>query len=395
MTRRQSRPLRERAGASLDVTPIAAGWWVPMAAARTHEQVPDAEIARQAALDAYAILDTPPEQAFDDIVRLAATLCDVPAAGITLIDHERLWFKALIGVDQNELPREQSLCGHAITDPDRTLVVHDLAVDPNYAKRRRIGGLPPRFYAGVPLLSPEGHALGVVCVMDLVPRDLSPQQIEGLELLARQTRHLFELRRYSLEQKSLLAEREAFARRAEHARADLQRRHEALQETANRDPLTGLLNRAALTHLLDDAQAKEPSERVPYCLVLVDIDHFKQVNDRHGHLLGDEALRAVAEAITDSVRIGDVAVRYGGEEFLVVLPGTGLSGAAEVGHRIRERVTQAPLPFAVTVSVGVADGDPVHDKPEQVFDRADQALYRAKAGGRNRVMIDDTPRINT
>ena len=71
-----------------------------------------------------------------------------------------------------------------------------------------------------------------------------------------------------------------------------------------------------------------------------------------------------------------------------------MAGAAEVAHRIREQVALAPLPFKVTVSVGVAAGDPIHDKPEQVFDRADQALYRAKAGGRDRVVVDDTPRIN-
>ena len=103
-------------------------------------QEDDREIERQAALDRYAIVDTAPEQAFDDIVRLAATLCDVPAAAITLIDHERLWFKARIGIDQPALPRAQSLCAHAIDEPDRTLMVEDLASDPNHARRRRIGG---------------------------------------------------------------------------------------------------------------------------------------------------------------------------------------------------------------------------------------------------------------
>ncbi|HEY0661395.1 MAG TPA: sensor domain-containing diguanylate cyclase [Lysobacter sp.] len=366
-----------------------------MSAARAHVPPAEDEVRRQAALDAYAILDSAPEQAFDDIVRLAVTLCDVPAAAISLIDRDRVWFKAQIGVDQPQVPRSQSLCNHAIHEPGRTLVVNDLAIDPiPAAKRRRLAGKPPRFYAGVPLLSPDGQPLGAVCVMDVVPRELRPQQVEGLELLARQTRHLLELRRYALEQGKLLSEREAYAQRAERARADLQLRHEALQEAANRDPLTGLLNRAALTQLLDEAQERDPAERPPYSLLLLDLDHFKLVNDRHGHLLGDEALRAVAEAVSATVRKGDVAVRYGGEEILVVLPATGLAGAAEVAHRIREQVALAPLPFKVTVSVGVAAGDPIHDKPEQVFDRADQALYRAKAGGRDRVVVDDTPRIN-
>ena len=362
----------------------------------TRAPTPNAdEDARQAALDAYSILDSEPEQPFDDIVRLAVTLCDVPAASISLIDRDRVWFKAQIGVDQPQLPRDLSLCNHAIDDPGRTLVVNDLEIDPiPAARRRRIHGQPPRFYAGVPLLSPDGHALGTVSVADVVPRQLSPAQIEGLELLARQTQHLLELLRMMREQGQLLSAREAAAQRAERDRADLQRRHDALQESANRDPLTGLLNRAAMHRLLEEAKTRDPTQRARYCLLMIDIDHFKQINDVHGHLLGDEALRAVAAAVTASIRKGDVAVRYGGEEILVVLPGTELANAAEVAHRLRDAVAASALPFHLTISVGIAAGDPAYDQPEQTFDRADQALYRAKAGGRDRVVVDDTPRIS-
>ena len=360
--------------------------------AAAHILFDDREYARQAALDRYAIVDSAPEQAFDDIVRLAATLCDVPAAGISLIDHERLWFKARIGIDQPELPRAQSLCGYAIEAPDRTLLVEDLAVDPRYARRRRIGGQLPHFYAGVPLLSPDGHALGVVWVMDLVPRKLAPQQLQALELLARQTRHLLELRHHVLQQQRLLSEREAVAQRAERARDELQRRHDDLQYVASHDALTGLLNRAALRQRLDDPEAMRRLNGAPYVVAVVDIDHFKQVNDRHGHLLGDRALRGVADAIRASIRDGDVAVRYGGEEFLVVLPQTRLDAGFDVAERIRQRVMETILPFAVTASIGIAGGHPDEDAPEAVFDRADQALYRAKTGGRNRVIADDTPR---
>ena len=360
--------------------------------AAPHHFFDEREAERQAVLDRYAIVDTTPEQAFEDIVRLAATVCDAPAAAISLIDHERVWFKAQLGLDQPQVPRAQSLCGHVIDEPQRTLVVHDLASDPHYAKRRRIGGQPPRFYAGVPLLSPEGHALGVVCVMDLVPRTLTSRQLEALELLARQTRHLLELRRYGLEQRRLLSEREAVVRLAEHARDDLQRRHDDLQYVASHDALTGLLNRAALVELQHDPNSAQRLHGAPYVMALLDIDHFKQVNDRHGHLLGDRALCAVAHAITTSVRGGDIAVRYGGEEFLMVLPNTRLDGGAEVAERIRRQVLAAELPFPLTVSIGIADGMPEQDTPEGVFDRADQALYRAKAGGRNRIVADDTPR---
>ena len=254
----------------------------------------------------------------------------------------------------------------------------------------RIGQAPLRFYAGMPLLSPDGYPLGVLCVMDVKPRQLTAQQRAGLKVLARQTQHLFELRRYALEQRRLLSEREAFTQRLEHARAELEQRHEKLQQSAGRDQLTGLLNRTALAQLRESPKAMQKLESAAYSLALLDVDHFKQVNDRHGHLLGDRALRAVADAVRASVREGDIAVRYGGEEFLIVLPGTGLSGAYEVAHRVRERVAAASLPFALTVSVGIAAGDPLRDRPEQVFDRADQALYQAKANGRDRVVVDET-----
>ncbi|MFD0738923.1 GGDEF domain-containing protein [Lysobacter koreensis] len=365
-----------------------------MSAVRVPHPSTEIESRRQAALDSYAVVDTPPEQAFDDIVRLAATLCDVPAAAISLIDHERLWFKAQIGLDQPQLPRFNSLCDHAILDPGSTVVVDDLAANPGFAAhRQRIGGQPPRFYAGVPLLSPDGYALGTVCVMDVVPRRLGAPQLHALELLARQASHLLELRRYARKQRELLSEREAFARRIERSRAELQHRHEQLQQTANRDELTGLLNRSALVQLRNNPEAMQKLQQA-YSLVVLDVDLFKQVNDRHGHLLGDRALREVAAAVTASVREGDLAVRYGGEEFLIVLPGTNLASAVEIAHRIRLRVAEASLPFPLTVSAGVAAGDASRDSPEQVFERADQALYRAKAAGRNRVVVDDTPYFN-
>jgi len=357
------------------------------------------ERRRQAALDAYGVVDTGPEQAYDDIVRLAATLCDVPAAAIALVDHDRQWFKARIGITAAAVPRANAVGAHAVDEPGRMLLVEDLAAEARFASsrlvrdRRLIERGPARFYAGMPLLSPDGHALGSVCVIDVVPRQLNARQREGLEVLARQTQHLLELRRYSIEQRRLLVEREAFAQQLEDARADLQRRHDQLEHTATHDALTGLLNRAALAQLERAPQHMARLQAAPYSLVLVDIDHFKQVNDRHGHLLGDRALRAVGDAVSASIRDGDIAVRYGGEEFLVVLPATHLSGAAEVAERIRQRVAMSSLPFALTVSAGIASGDPTRDQPEQVFVRADQALYRAKASGRDRVAIDDTPHL--
>ena len=363
-----------------------------MPAARSETDSSD-EARRQAALDSYGVLDTAPEQAYDDIVLLAVTLCDTPAAAISLLDNGRQWSKAQIGEDYLQSPRAQAICAAAIGNPTQILVVEDIAKAPDFsATPISIGQAPLRFYAGMPLLSPDGYPLGVMCVMDVKPRQLSAKQRAGLKVLARQTQHLFELRRQALEQERLLSEREAATQQLKQACAELEQRHQTLQRTANHDQLTGLLNRTALAQLRQNPRAMQKLERALYSLALIDVDLFKRVNDRHGHLLGDRALRVVADAVTASVREGDVAVRYGGEEFLIVLPGTGLAGAYEVAHRIREHVAAASLPFALTVSVGIAAGDPSRDRPEQVFERADQALYQAKANGRDRVVADDTPR---
>ena len=138
-------------------------------------------------------------------------------------------------------------------------------------------------------------------------------------------------------------------------------------------------------------EALRQAAEVPYVLAVLDIDHFKQINDRHGHLFGDRALCAVADALSRSVRQSDIVARYGGEEFLVVLPNTRLDGGAEIAERIRAQVAAVQFSVPITVSVGIADGTS-RDTPEEVFERADQALYRAKNAGRNRVIADDTPR---
>ncbi len=355
---------------------------------------PIEDMRRLAALAAYELLDTPPEQAYDDIVRLAVALCAVPAATISLVDHDRQWFKAALGIRVTQTPRAEALCDVAIRTPRHLLVVEDVGADARFAHLGyAIDGRPVRFYAGMPLCSPDGHALGTLNVLDVEPRQLSADQRQALQLLARQTQHLFELRRYTRQLGRLLAEREAATRQLQASRDDLERRHERLKHSAAHDPLTGLLNRAALGQLRENPDALARLDAGPYSLMLIDVDHFKQVNDRHGHLLGDRALRAVADSVAASIREGDVAVRFGGEEILVILPQTRLANAAEVAGRVRQQVAGVALPFPLTVSIGIAGGEPGRDEPEAVFERADQALYRAKAAGRDRVVVDDTPQV--
>jgi two-component system, cell cycle response regulator len=161
------------------------------------------------------------------------------------------------------------------------------------------------------------------------------------------------------------------------------------------DELTGLHNRRYLWAHLDEVMARADSEGIGAAVLLFDIDHFKRVNDTHGHAAGDEVLRQVAARACTSVRSVDLVARYGGEEFAVVMPETGLGIAAAVADRLRLAIADEPflvvsggerLWVTVTVSVGVTTADVGEDRA-QLLRRADLALYEAKAAGRNRVMV--------
>jgi two-component system chemotaxis response regulator CheY len=177
-------------------------------------------------------------------------------------------------------------------------------------------------------------------------------------------------------------------------RASLERLNSLLFDDARRDPLTLLGNRLRLSEDLAAAVARVERYGHAYSIALLDIDFFKRYNDRFGHQAGDLALRSVAQALAGSVRAGDMVYRYGGEEFLILLPEQTLTTSAVVVDRVRQAVEELGLPHpdnpptnAVTVSAGVASTDPttklvVNDWLRQ----ADQALYRAKATGRNRVV---------
>jgi len=159
--------------------------------------LPTNEVERLAALKEYHILDTGTEQSYDDITTLAAHICEVPIAMISLVDEVRQWFKSKVGLEQQQTSRDVAFCAHAILQ-NEPFIVGDATKDRRFADNALVTGEPYiRFYIGIPLINPEGLALGTLCVVDHQPRQLSAAQQEALQALSRQVMALLELRRVS------------------------------------------------------------------------------------------------------------------------------------------------------------------------------------------------------
>jgi signal transduction histidine kinase len=188
---------------------------------------PPNEPERLEALRTYRLLDTAPEQEYDDITLLASQICDTPIALISLIDENRQWFKSKVGMAESETPRDVSFCAHGILQKD-VFVVEDARADTRFASNPMVtGSAQIRFYAGSPLITTEGHSLGMLCVKDRSPRQLNLEQKSALQALARQVVTQFELRRNLKTLEETIAQRE-------RAQNELQQAHEKLIEASRR-----------------------------------------------------------------------------------------------------------------------------------------------------------------
>jgi diguanylate cyclase (GGDEF)-like protein len=320
--------------------------------------IPDNEAARIEALRSYDILDTACEAAFDDIADMARRLIGTPIALVSLIDSERQWFKARQGLDLTEGPRDSSFCAHAILDTC-PLVVNDATMDPRFADNPLVTGDPHiRFYAGAPLINPQGFALGTLCIIDTEARVLSPEAEETLRGLARTVGTTLELHRVVKQ----------------------------VHTMAMTDPLTKLANRGAFTDALERGFGHLSRHQIPLELIFLDLDGFKLVNDRYGHAAGDAALVLVARTLRAEVRREDFVARLGGDEFALICShedGQDPFGPAE---RIRAAIeeTMKDNGWMITASIGRA----VFEAPVAIAEAmriVDDLMYAAKKSGKNRV----------
>ena len=347
-------------------------------------ELPSNETARLEALLNYQILDTLPEDAYDDITLLASEICGTPMAAVSLIDSTRQWFKSKVGLAIPETARDNAFCAHAILEPDIT-IVSDTEADVRFADNPLVTGEPwIRFYAGAPLLTQKGEALGTLCVIDQVQRTLTEKQINSLRALSRQVLAQMELRRHvGLQEKNQQILKEY--------QDTLERTNAMLQQQSLTDDVTGFNNTRFLHQYLDRCLSPTPGELEKLTLVFFDMDNFKQVVDKHGHLLGAKVLKEVAEVVHSYLDTEDRIVRYGGDKYIVILPGQGGEGALSKVEAMREGISsssylqQEEIYLSVTASFGLATfPDDAKDK-KQLLMAADQCLFQSKEEGKDRV----------
>ena len=325
------------------------------------DSVSEQEKLRLRDLHDYAILDTPPEESFDRITRLAKMTLQTPMAVVSLVAANRQWFKSKIGVSACETTRGISFCTHTI-QLNEPMIIRDALQDSRFATSPLVLGDPHiRFYIGSPLNTPAGYNIGALCAMDTVPRDPSDDQVKLLQDLGRLVIDELELRKL-----------------------------------ACLDPLTGALTKRGLEMAISRMIAK--SDNAAASIVMMDVDHFKQVNDTHGHGAGDRVLQSAVEACRACVRPQDIVARVGGEEFAIILPGSGLSEGLKTAERMRKAIAAKSTKtregvISVTASFGVAMASSGMTDFEKALAAADQAMYAAKNGGRNAVRAATNPSL--
>jgi diguanylate cyclase (GGDEF)-like protein len=335
-------------------------------------QKPYNEQSRLASLHALEVLDSAPEEQFNALVRAAAYVAGVPISLLSLVDTNRQWFKANIGLPGiTETPRDAAFCAHAILQGD-VMEVEDALRDPRFFDNPLVVGGPQiRFYAGAPICLDDGSCVGALCVIDRVPRKLTGEQLDVLRQLARAAA-------------AALAGRQAIQQ--------LRETSGEMHYNATHDALTGLVNRSEFESRLRRVLQKAADDRSEHALLYIDIDQFKLVNDSCGHAIGDQLLQQVSKLFGAAIRARDTLARLGGDEFAIILEHCSAEQAQRVAQQICDAMAKFRFihdnrSFRVGASIGLVPVDDRWTTAAAILQAADASCYAAKEGGRNRVHL--------
>ncbi|MDB4427095.1 sensor domain-containing diguanylate cyclase [Porticoccaceae bacterium] len=311
-------------------------------------EIPPNEVARLQTLRSFDILDTPQEERFDRLTRMARRLFDVPIALVSLVDKDRQWFKSRIGLPVSETPRDISFCGHSILG-EEVFIIPDASSDERFQDNPLVIDKPNiRFYAGCPLRALNGTQMGTLCIIDDKPRDFSEADLSALTDLA------------------AMAEQEL-----------------AALQLAVLDELTAISNRRGFMTLVGYAICMCVRQKISASLVFFDLDKFKLINDTYGHSEGDRALVTFAKILHKTLRESDLVARIGGDEFAALLLDTPKASALDVILRLQARLDvyndKSPHDYQIDFSFGVVDFDPkVHANVEALLADGDALMYECK-----------------
>lgn len=265
--------------------------------------IPANERQRLKALRDMKLLDTPPEERFDRVTRLAKQVFSTPIALVSLVDADRQWFKSRQGLDAEETPRNISFCGHAILD-DKILVVNDATMDQRFCDNPLVCGDPNiRFYAGYPLVAPDGSRVGTLCVIDEKPRKISNEQLKLLRELGR------------------MVEEELIA-----------------ASDATSDPVTGLSNRNGFLTIADHLLSMCKRCDQPATLLMFHLENMRDIEESSGRPEGDAAAVELAHILMANFRNSDIVARICMDMYCVLLAGTDLDGADPARYRLEEQL---------------------------------------------------------
>lgn len=309
---------------------------------------PHNEAQRVASLHATHLLDIPPEERFDRLTRLAKRLFNVPFAKVTLVDTDMVFTLSCSDGAQAPVPRDVSFCAQAILG-DEILVIPDASADPRYSSSPLVHGEPyVRFYAGRPLAVPNGARLGTLCLLDTVPREFTAED-----------------------------------RRLMHDLGAMVEQELAAVQMATMCELTGVSNRRGFELL--GQQAIQVCKRLskPAALLYFDLNHFKEINDSHGHAEGDRALKVFSEVLRRVLRSSDLTGRLGGDEFAALLIDSDWAETSAVIERLRTTLAARNAVdrrgYDIRFSVGQVALDPQrHSSITAWLAEGDAEMYRNK-----------------
>lgn len=341
------------------------------------------EDERLKALSEYGLSEETPLPSLESVVRIAARMFGMPVAAVNMIGSDHVFFAASHGIGEVDMSRDVSFCAHAITQSG-VMVVPDATTDDRFHDNPLVtGSAGLRFYAGAPLLSQNGLALGALCVIDNKPhQDFSSEDQSRLRELANMATDRLELRRIE-------ASAERFPRSdGQLEGAAYEGEAKELYRLANFDILTGLANRGRFFRQVEEALARP----LDVAVIMIDLDGFKDVNDTLGHAIGDHILQEVALRLEGFVENAGAAARIGGDEFALMLedvtdPRQALMLSNAVNDAIAKPIIIDDQEIRIAASCGVALA-PLHtSNPVELLGNADLALFRAKTNGRGRSLV--------